>query len=89
MQRHILISGRVQGIGFRYFTKQNAMQLGIHGYAKNLPDGTVEVVAEGDNATLDQFMTILRKGPPAAKVDDVKVEARPFSGEYTTFEIRY
>ena len=47
MQRYILISGKVQGVGFRYFTRQNAMKLGVHGYAKNLPNGKVEVVAEG------------------------------------------
>ena len=54
MQRYILISGVVQGVGFRYFTRQNAMKLGVHGYAKNLPNGKVEVVAEGDKATLDE-----------------------------------
>ena len=55
MQRYILISGKVQGVGFRYFTRQNAIRLGVHGYAKNLPNGKVEVVAEGDKATLDEF----------------------------------
>ena len=89
MQRYILISGKVQGVGFRYFTKQNAIRLGLHGYAKNLPNGKVEVVAEGDKATLDEFVKILWKGPPASRVDDVKVEARPHSGEYTSFGIKY
>ena len=89
MQRYILINGKVQGVGFRHFTRQNAMKLGVHGYAKNLPNGKVEVVAEGDKATLDEFMKILWKGPPAARVEDVKVEARPHSGEYTSFGIKY
>lgn len=89
MQLYILISGRVQGVGFRDFTRQNAMRLGIRGYAKNLPNDKVEVVAEGEKAVLDQLVTLLRKGSPAAQVDDVKIEARPFSGTYTTFEIRY
>ena len=89
MQRYILISGKVQGVGFRYFTRQNAMKLGVHGYAKNLPNGKVEVVAEGDKATLDEFVKILWKGPPASRVEDVKIEARPHSGEYTTFGIKY
>ena len=89
MQRYILISGKVQGVGFRYFTRQNAMKLGVHGYAKNLPNGKVEVVAEGDKATLDEFVKILWKGPPASRVEDVKVEARPHSGEYTAFGIKY
>lgn len=89
MQRYILISGKVQGVGFRYFTRQNAMKLGVHGYAKNLPNGKVEVIAEADKATLDEFVKILWKGPPASKVEAVKVEARPHSGEYTSFGIKY
>ena len=89
MQRYILISGVVQGVGFRHFTRQNAMRLGVRGYAKNLPNGKVEVVAEGDKATLDEFVKILWKGPPASRVKDVKVEARPHSGEYTSFGVKY
>jgi acylphosphatase len=89
MQRYILISGKVQGVGFRHFTRQNAMKLGVHGYAKNLPNGKVEVVAEGYKATLDAFVKILWKGPPASRVEDVKVEARPHSGEYTSFGVKY
>ena len=89
MQRYILISGKVQGVGFRYFTRQNAMKLGVHGYAKNLPNGKVEVVAEGDKATLGEFVKILWKGPPASRVEDVKVEARSHSGEYTSFGVKY
>jgi acylphosphatase len=89
MQRYILISGRVQDVNFRYFTQQNAKRLGIQGYVKNLPDGGVEIVAEGDKATLHRFVTILWKGPPAAKVDAVKVEERSFGEEYTSFRIEY
>jgi acylphosphatase len=89
MQRYILISGKVQGVGFRHFTRQNAMKLGVHGYAKNLPNGKVEVVAEGYKATLDKFLKILWKGPSASRVEDVKVEARPHSGEYTSFGVKY
>ena len=65
------------------------MRLGVRGYAKNLPNGKVEVVAEGDKATLDEFVKILWKGPPASRVEDVKVEARPHSGEYTSFGVKY
>ena len=89
MQRYILISGKVQGVGFRHFTRQNATRLGVRGYAKNLPNGKVEVVAEGDKATLDEFVKILWKGPSASRVEDVKVEARPHSGEYTSFGVKY
>jgi acylphosphatase len=89
MQRYILVHGRVQGVNFRYFAQQNAERLSIQGYVKNLPDGGVEIVAEGDEATLNRFVTILWKCPPAAKVDAVKVEERSFGEEYTSFRIEY
>jgi acylphosphatase len=89
MQRYILIGGKVQGVGFRAFTQRNARQLGLHGYAKNLPNGKVEVVAEGDKAALDALVKAVRKGPPASRVDDVKIEERPYRGTYKAFEIRY
>ena len=89
MQRYILVHGRVQGVNFRYFAQQNAEGLSIQGYVKNLPDGGVEIVAEGDEATLNRFVTILWKCPPAAKVDAIIVEEHPFGGEYTSFSILY
>ena len=89
MQRYILVHGRVQGVNFRYFAQQNAERLSIQGYVKNRPDGGVEIVAEGDEATLNRFVTILWKCPPAAKVDAVKVEERSFGEEYTSFRIEY
>ena len=89
VQLYILISGKVQGVGFRAFTRRNATELGIRGYAKNLPNGKVEVVAEGDKGTLDGLLMAVRKGPSAARVSDVKIEERPFSGTYKAFDIKY
>ena len=89
MQLFVLISGKVQGVGFRNFTQMNAKQLGINGYAKNLPNGKVEVVAEGDKAQLDVLVVLLKKGPRFASVDSLEVDERPFTGEYKTFGIRY
>ena len=89
MQLFVLISGKVQGVGFRNFTQMNAKQLGINGYAKNLPNGKVEVVAEGDKAQLDALVAFLKKGPRFARVDSLDVDERPFTGEYKTFGIRY
>ncbi len=89
MQLFVLISGKVQGVGFRNFTQRNAKQLGVNGYAKNLPNGKVEVVAEGDKAQLDALVDLLKKGPRFARVDALDVDARPFTGEYKTFGIRY
>jgi acylphosphatase len=89
MQLFVLISGKVQGVGFRNFTQRNAKQLGINGYAKNLPNGKVEVVAEADKARLDALVALLKKGPRFARVDSLEVDERPFTGEYKTFGIRY
>ena len=89
IQLFVLISGKVQGVGFRNFTQMNAKQLSINGYAKNLPNGKVEVVAEGDKAQLDALVALLKKGPRFARVDSLDVDERPFTGEYKTFGIRY
>lgn len=89
MQFYVLISGKVQGVGFRNFTQLNAKQLGVNGYAKNLANGQVEVVAEGDKMQLDALVVLLRKGPRYARVDALEIDKRPFTGEYKTFGIRY
>ena len=89
IQLFVLISGKVQGVGFRNFTQMNAKQLGINGYAKNLPNGKVEVVAEADKAQLDALVALLKKGPRFARVDSLDIDERPFTGEYKTFGIRY
>ncbi len=88
MRLYVLISGKVQGVFFRNFTKRNAKQLGINGYAKNLANGKVEVVAEGEKMQLDALVKLLWQGPPAAKVDDVKIEERDFTGEYKSFDVK-
>lgn len=89
MQLFVIITGKVQGVGFRNFTQLNARQLGINGYAKNLPNGTVEVVAESDKARLDTLVALLKKGPRYARVDSLDIDERPFTGEYENFGIRY
>ena len=89
MQLYVLITGKVQGVGFRNFTQRNARQLGVNGYAKNLPNGKVEVVAEGDKAQLDALIALLKRGPRFARVDSLDVDERSFTGEYESFGIRY
>lgn len=89
MQLHVLISGKVQGVGFRNFTQRNARELGIKGYAKNLANGKVEVVAEGDRLQLYALIKALNQGPRASRVDDLKIEERDFKDEYKSFGIRY
>lgn len=69
-----LVSGRVQGVFYRASTREQAMALGLSGYAKNLPDGRVEVVADGTDAALESFERWLWRGPSGARVDDVRRE---------------
>lgn len=88
MQLYVLISGKVQGVFFRKFTQENAKQLGINGYAKNLKNGKVEVVAEGDKLQLDALIKKIRQGSPASRVEDVKIEERAFTGDYKSFNIK-
>ena len=71
--RRYIISGRVQGVGFRFFTEAAAMREGIDGWVRNLPDGRVEVAAEGDADAMDRFERSVRHGPTGARVDDVDV----------------
>jgi acylphosphatase len=70
----LLVSGRVQGVGFRYFVWRQAEELGLAGTVANLPDGRVEARAAGDPASLAEFTRRLRQGPPAARVAAVDVE---------------
>jgi acylphosphatase len=69
-----LVSGRVQGVGFRYFTAQAAADLGLDGEVRNLADGRVEVHVEGARAQLDQLEQAVRQGPSGCRVDEVVVE---------------
>lgn len=84
----IFIDGRVQGVGFRYFVLEEARKYGIKGYVKNMPGGSVEVDAEGEREQLDPFLNVCRQGPPAAKVENFRVEDVPVFG-YSRFRIRY
>jgi len=77
----ILVSGRVQGVGFRFFTAEAARRLDLCGTVRNLPDGGVEVVAEGERARLEALVAAVRRGPSAARVDDlITVYGAPVGG---------
>lgn len=73
MRVNVKVHGVVQGVGFRFFCQRNARQLNLKGYVKNLPDGTVELVAEGEKESLEQFLKLLQRGPALARVDKVEV----------------
>jgi len=86
--RRYLIGGRVQGVGFRFFVESAAMREGIHGWVQNLPDGRVEIAAEGDAEAVERFERNLRQGPRGARVDDVEVDHQVPGGHTTGFSIR-
>ncbi|HET6907678.1 MAG TPA: acylphosphatase [Rhodanobacteraceae bacterium] len=72
-----IIRGRVQGVFFRASTREQALKLGLSGYARNLADGSVEVLASGSGEALDALQEWLREGPPSARVENVSREAMP------------
>jgi acylphosphatase len=85
--RRYLVSGRVQGVGFRYFTQDVATREGVNGRVRNLGDGRVEVEAEGDEETLARFESALWRGPSHARVENVEVESIAPTGRTTGFNI--
>jgi acylphosphatase len=86
--RRFLISGRVQGVGFRYFVEARAVSEGLHGWVRNLPDGRVEALLEGDQEAVDRVESALWLGPSGAAVDDIQMEQAMPSGRATGFSIR-
>ncbi|UCF06529.1 MAG: acylphosphatase [bacterium] len=83
------VSGLVQGVWFRATTRDKARELGLHGYVRNLANGNVEFVAEGEDAKVDELVEWAKKGPPMANVQDVKVDVLEYNNEYSDFEIAY
>jgi acylphosphatase len=86
--RRYIVSGRVQGVGFRYFTQDTARREGLSGGVRNLPDGRVEITAEGDEETLARFESALWRGPSHARVENVEVESTTPTGQHRGFDIR-
>jgi acylphosphatase len=81
--------GRVQGVGFRYSTIHEARRLGVLGTVRNCPDGSVEVIAEGESEKLQRFLQWLRRGPSAAHVSELEVDDIPYCGTYTEFGVEF
>jgi acylphosphatase len=84
-----IVHGRVQGVFFRDFTYTEANALGLTGYVRNLPDGTVETVAEGSREALERLLEQIRVGPPAAQVVKLEPRWQDSSGEFDRFEVRH
>ena len=70
---HLIISGHVQGVGFRYFCLEQAQRLGISGYAHNMPDGSVEIEAQGEESAIEKFLAHVRRGPRSSEVTNVEI----------------
>ena len=85
--RRFVVSGRVQGVGFRYFTQDTARREGLTGVVRNLPDGRVEAVAEGDHESLDRFEAALRRGPSRARVEAVEIDSVPPTATAAGFRV--
>ncbi len=84
-----IVHGRVQGVFFRDFTRRQALDLGVTGFVRNLPDGTVEAVAEGQQDVLEELLERLRMGPSSARVNRVDFSWSDPTGEFDRFEVRY
>lgn len=84
---HLWISGRVQGVFFRAYTQEEAVRLGLSGWVKNLPDGRVETVFEGDDEAADKMVIWCRHGPPSAEVENVEIKWEQPSGEFSGFDV--
>jgi acylphosphatase len=83
----VVVSGRVQGVGFRQHVVLEAQRLAVSGWVRNLPDGRVEALAEGDKEAVDSFLAWCRRGPRLARVDEMKVSWEPHRGEFVEFRI--
>jgi acylphosphatase len=86
---HVLIEGRVQGVFFRAATRDEARKWGLRGWVRNLPDGRVEGLFEGEKKTLEAMLAWCRKGPPYAYVDHLEIDWQPYQGDLMDFRVVY
>jgi acylphosphatase len=85
---HLWIKGFVQGVSFRYYTRQAALQLGLTGWVRNLMDGRVEVIIEGEESVVHEMVKWCHIGPPAARVDNIDIEWETPTGSFEDFNVR-
>jgi acylphosphatase len=87
IRAHIVASGLVQGIGYRYFISSRAVRFGLLGYVKNIYSGEVEIEIEGDRSLIEEFIIEVKVGPRAAQIKNLKIEWLPCTQAYKSFEI--
>jgi acylphosphatase len=85
----IVARGLVQGVAYRHFTRQRALEEGVCGWVRNLPDDSVEGWFEGDGERVQALIDWCRRGPPSARVEKLEVEQHPYSGLHDDFSIRH
>ena len=85
---HAIVEGRVQGVGFRYFTQERATFLGLTGWVRNRWNGTVELIAEGARTDLEILLKAIQRGPHAGTTQNVRFDWLEFTGEFSAFRIR-
>jgi len=86
---HVYVSGRVQGVFFRAKTKRAAVGFKLTGWVRNMADGRVEAVFEGNGANVDKMIAWCKVGPPAARIEEVLTEEEPYTGNFSDFSIKY
>jgi acylphosphatase len=89
LRAHAIIHGRVQGVFFRAGTRDEALRIGVGGWVRNLPDGSVEALFEGETLKVEEVLGWCHKGPSGARVNTVDVTFEPYKGEFKGFDIRY
>ena len=85
---HSWVQGRVQGVGFRAFVQQNAMQIGVTGWVRNVGCNTVEAVAEGTKEQIERFLEMIKRGPSVSRVDESREEWEQVTGEFKSFGVK-
>jgi acylphosphatase len=88
VRAHVWVQGRVQAVGFRAFVQQNALQIGVIGWVRNVGYDTVEAVAEGTGDQIDNFLRMVKRGPLGSRVDDWREEWEQVTGEFVSFRVK-
>jgi acylphosphatase len=85
---HVWVQGRVQAVGFRAFVQQNAYQIGVTGWVRNVGYDTVEAVAEGTRQQVNQFLQMVKRGPTGSRVNESREEWEQVTGEFSSFRVK-
>jgi acylphosphatase len=86
---HLYVSGIVQGVGFRWYAQKIGRRIGVYGWVKNLPDGRVEIVVEGEDEKVERFIKELKEGYLGENIRDIEKIEEEYKGEFKGFEIRF